>query len=115
MPFTAPLIDLSKIRPGDEVTVMARVVKVRPDHLVDCVTDDGEPDGFCIRPKAIVSHTPAVREFKVGDRVEMPDEKRGTLRAIYEHVGWVENDCQGWSSLALSTLRHVEDETGETK
>ena len=86
MPFTAPLIDLSKLRPGDEVTVRARVTEVRiRDDLVDCVTDDGEPDGFCIRPAAITAwNTRASPPPSGGEWVMVPREPSGEMLAAGE-------------------------------
>jgi len=58
-------VDISKIRPGDTVTVRGEVVSVwrsGPNVKVGGAE-------VCLAASDIISHTPAPREWKVGDRV----------------------------------------------
>ena len=64
-------IDISKIRPGDKVTLVPlEVNRVNADSTVMIVIKDGtEWLLMKVAPSEITAHHPAPREFQVGDRV----------------------------------------------
>lgn len=79
------MIDVSKIRVGDEVTVKATVTEVYPDS--ECpVTVSIKSVSWQICPlrEDIATHTPKPREFKPGDRVT-----------------WTGNDMHRWKIIAI--------------
>lgn len=110
------MIDVSKIRVGDEVTVRAKVVD-RGTHFSPCHDYPGEPTirimvGEWVGSSEIATHTPKPREFKPGDRVTW-GKLQGTY--VYEFiaqrgdcaVAW--NDTFGFSLQPTSDLRHADE------
>jgi hypothetical protein len=85
-------VDISKIKPGDEVTVRAVV------HSTDGMSwglcfkhHNGAWDGSVrhfVHPGCVVSHTP--KALAVGDRVELLTGGRGFIRAIIGERAWVD-------------------------
>jgi hypothetical protein len=79
------MTDLSKIKPGDEVTVRVSVVIVGDDIKVAV---PGISGGVWISANAIVSHTP--KALSVGDRVKLQSGGEGFIRAIVGERAWVD-------------------------
>lgn len=84
-------VDLSKIKPGDEVTVRCVVLNAQPDHDGDIKGDFGAgEDGDCpmhFKPDRIVSHTP--KALAVGDRVKSRLGS-GEVKHVIEQRAWVD-------------------------
>jgi hypothetical protein len=89
------MVDLSKIKPGDEIAVRATVRTLDPEMHHG---GPGVEVGFCsglrgwVRDTAIVSHTP--KALSVGDRVRPTfsggwEAYRGIVRAIDDGEAWV--------------------------
>ena len=95
------MIDLSKIRPGDEVTVRATVVA---SEFGPYVWIQGPIDKL-----EVVSHTHAPREIKVGDRVTFRDNKLVyEVVHIKDELAWVSNRNND-TFAHMSNLTHAED------
>jgi hypothetical protein len=109
------MIDVSKIRVGDEVTVRAKVVEVstaseiaagsRPVRIMFPWLDRDE----------IVSHHPAPREFKPGDKAIAYDAVSDSkdicnVLAVDGAFAWVRNHRTGgrWTA-SVSDLRHADE------
>lgn len=114
----ADLIDLSKIKPGDEVTVRGVVSDVadRYDGERNRVRVDlADGEGYCyVGAGGIVSHTP--KPLSVGDRVKkrtldldvLTDAQRiYTITAIDED-GWMLLADRGRSSRVMASREIVE-------
>ena len=92
------MIDLSKVKPGDTVTICS-------DELVvtGVLHDDGLltvrlPDGgfHTISRRLIASHTPAKRVPKVGDRVRVKSyASLHTVIGVHGEYAWI--DSGTWS------------------
>lgn len=102
------MVDLTKIKVGDEVTVRAKVVALEPNKL--CPEPIRIHGGSWINEKDILTHTPASREFKPGDRVSwLPNTFAvWTIEAIKDGQAWLrfKND---WHTAKISDLRHADD------
>lgn len=112
------MVDLRKIRVGDEVTVRAKVVALEPNKL--CPEPIRIHGGSWINEKDILTHTPAPREFKPGDRVSFYDMREdkisyGVVVAIDEDFAWVkvpESPTPAGNirvTLNISELRHADE------
>jgi hypothetical protein len=111
------MVDLSKIRVGDEVTIRARVGAKfdNGDFWLGFSETGSESNGTIISarvcPLSIATHTPAPREFKPGDKVIAKRDK-----AEYELVGirerlaflWYSPQCFGRTA-DVSDLCHADD------
>lgn len=107
------MIDLSKVKPGDTVTICS-------DELVvtGVLHDDGLltvrlPDGgfHTISPRLIASHTPAKRVPKVGDKVRVKGgEVPRTVIAVHKGYAWIDSDTWPLCTWPLDKLVVVEDE-----
>jgi hypothetical protein len=100
------MIDVSKIRVGDEVTVRALVAE----------SDDNEGypirlhGGSWIKRENVVEHHPKPREFKPGDRVTWPTEGyEYELIAIRGDRAIIWNEDYGAISIPLSDLHHADE------
>lgn len=94
-------VDISKIRPGDEVHVRLKVRFVETSYVgVEMLNGLDLPS---VRAADIVAHIPAPRPLKVGDLVtwyaklsNLPDATPymhvGTIRAIDNGVAWAGSD-----------------------
>lgn len=89
-------IDITKIRPGDRVTLVPLEVKsVAPVAGVMAVfmASGGE---LYVSTKDIATHHPAPREFQVGDRVQaFGSADLGTVRGVDGPDVWVKWDRVG--------------------
>jgi hypothetical protein len=106
-------IDLSKIKPGDEVTVRAVVSDAQHTenwglhfkHL------NGAYDGACrhfVHPDCIVSHTP--KALSVGDKVkaaEWPPSITLEVLCIHDGMAWLRDSGGSYVQSALSNLERV--------
>ena len=91
-------IDISKIKPGDKVTLV-------PLEVAEC---DASNDpirvwlggGVWVTADQIAAHHPAPREIGVGDRVKASDGTVGTVRAVDGREAWVRWDdySVNWSA-----------------
>jgi hypothetical protein len=93
------MIDASKIKVGDEVTVRGRVYHVSARYKkcgigVSFQDEDRDARGLIVSAKAIATHTPAPREFKPGDRVILSgnDTLRWRVIAIDAGYAWLKWD-----------------------
>lgn len=90
-------VDISKIRPGDEVTVRATVVDLPGDHWNSFRLRYEHPEALRgeglvnathdIPSRSIVSHTP--KALSVGDRVQV-NFAEGPIVAIHGRYAWVD-------------------------
>lgn len=106
------MVDVSKIKVGDEVTVRGVVADTRhADSTAPvAVSFSGVCHSHWVNSSAIATHTPKPREFKPGDRVTW-----GSGYVIYELVAirdgiaatW--NKDYGWQPKTLSDLRHADE------
>lgn len=87
-------IDISKIRPGDEVTVRAPVIDVGPSGYVWANLGGGYP-AVLLDARTIVSHTPTA--LQPGDRVR----SRALAAGVYEVVAAPRVRTDGVTEVAL--------------
>lgn len=108
------MVDLSKIRIGDEVTVRCIVKEIAAnDKDLVVVKPSNNPGKYftdmCISKDWIATHTPKPRPFKLGDRVTW-----GSGRAVYEFIAQrggvaiVWSHDFGLSDPDISELRHAD-------
>ena len=101
------MIDVSKIRVGDEVTVRGKVAKIAADGDIFFESENGA-DGWFNRSE-IVAHTPKPREFKPGDPVYANGATKWTVVHVRGLWAWLEDD-NGWNRLEiLKDLRHADE------
>ena len=87
-------IDITKIRPGDKVTLVPLEVVDVTRFTVDVIFKD---ERHWIAADRIAAHHPAPREFQVGDRVRFTTGTHlGTVRGVANGEVWVV-----WDSGAL--------------
>jgi acyl dehydratase len=100
------MIDVSKIRVGDEVTVRATVLEVADGIKPIRVKRDP-----WVEVGEIATHTPAPREFKPGDRVTMGSGCLDLeLIAIRDEVACVwDNISRRFESAIVHRLRHADE------
>jgi hypothetical protein len=97
-------IDISKIKPGDKVTLVPLEVANVYGRVFTVFTKRG---GATFAPDEIAAHHPAPREIGVGDRVKHPDWKH-TL--VVEHISkkgfaWLTGgDVDLLSSMSILTI-----------
>jgi len=92
-------VDISKIRPGDRVTLEVWSTDDRAG-LIFVSDNDGSA---CFRITDIATHHPAPREFQVGDRVRHAVEETallGTVRGVDGARLWVrwDNSPINWNA-----------------
>jgi hypothetical protein len=102
------MIDVSKIRVGDEVTVRARVDRTdagvgRPIQI----SFGGRV--VCISDESIATHTPAPRQFKPGDKVKVGTSGPLTIIAIEAEDAWVRAANGDRFTTTLHALRHADE------
>jgi hypothetical protein len=110
-------VDISKIRPGDKVTLVPlEVVSVYSprDSVCDTVQvearDSRHPRVFWVQPDQIAAHHPAPREIGVGDRVKWFGGKHyaGTVEHVARLKARVLWDSGADSLVLLRDLTLVE-------
>jgi len=106
------MLDISKIKVGDEVTVRGVVT-----HKVDmpnpkfglCFSKPQDKSWCNVEAYAIVTHTPAPRAFKPGDTVYAGSSVKWRIEHLKGHWAWIE-DANKWIRLeALENLRHADE------
>jgi hypothetical protein len=105
------MIDISKIKPGDFVTVRAKVFSISDKASQElCIVPDMHAHRFesCIwvLPSTIVSHEPAPEPLKVGDMVAY-DGRRYTIIGLYRDQAWLEHLEEAWCFVNISQLLKV--------
>jgi hypothetical protein len=102
-------IDISKIKPGDYVTVRAKCIAT---HLASITLRDADNDLSVISMKNIIGHEPAPEPLKVGDVVTVDngfDASRFTVVALHGNNAWVLDAEKTIDALFhVSRLRRVE-------
>jgi hypothetical protein len=100
------MIDVSKIRVGDEVTVRAKVAIAHHDDTNKPVRLHG---GTWVSREEIISHTPAPRQFKPGDKVKVGTSGPLTIIAIEAEDAWVRAANGDRFTTTLHALRHADE------
>jgi plastocyanin len=92
-------IDISKIKPGDKVTLVPLEVTGVLPRVNQVQLKDGEGLLSYFTPEQIAAHHPAPREIGVGDRVRWKDII-GIVRAVDGQEAWVRWDdyAANWSA-----------------
>lgn len=93
-------VDISKIKPGDKVSLVPLEVKdvIRDLGQIQLTDIDGESIYFAF--DQIAAHHPAPRKFQVGDRVGMSGDV-GTVLGVDDTDAWVRWDT-GYRSICLA-------------
>ena len=88
-------IDISKIKPGDKVTLVPLEVWATDDSgRFLYIKDDGV--GACFYPDKIAAHHPAPREIGVGDRVVIiGTDYAGIVKAADGPQAWIRFEASG--------------------
>jgi hypothetical protein len=108
------MMDVSKIRVGDNVTVRGVVVGLVGDAVCVCFVNVKGP--VPVRHEDIVSHIPAPREFKREDEVRNTEQYRGVPFFILSTFGawaWVRDTADWVTQFPISELRHADDAPDE--
>jgi hypothetical protein len=100
-------IDISKIKPGDKVTLVPLEVTGVLPRVNQVQLEDGEGLLSYFRANQIAAHHPAPCEIKVGDRVRI-GEPKGEIVHIFRGSAWVLWDAGDESIWPLSDLTLVE-------
>lgn len=101
------MVDLSKIKVGDEVTVRMVVKTVDTDGIFNA-SSSGGVHGW-IDSSEIATHTPAPREFKPGETVYAGSATKWKIEHVNGFWAWIV-DANGWNRLeALENLRHADE------
>ena len=79
-------IDISKIKPGDIVTVRAEVIEIWPGAL-----HIKAPTGakIWIARQNITTHEPAPEPLKIGDVVWTDTDQHGTIVGLHDENAWI--------------------------
>jgi translation initiation factor IF-1 len=103
-------IDISKIKPGDYVTVRAKVTAIQEEPVEFCIAPKViRGSTMWVSPSAIVGHEPAPEQLKVGDVVEVyPGKSQGTIVGLHDGNAWVYVFKQAYLWKKLSELRRVD-------
>jgi hypothetical protein len=103
-------IDISKIKPGDTVTVRGTVFSISENNCVVYFRAIGGPYSVTIAYSEIVSHEPAPEPLKVGDVVTIDgSNRRYTLIGLHNARVWLLNEEFGsYRDAAEAQLRRVE-------
>jgi len=106
------MIDISKMQLGDKVTVHGTIL------TIDRRRDRFGGAGIAIReqwftPEKIITHTPAPREFKPGDRVVFDfiinDKMAGIILCIDNAVAWLKWPNGIRQECPISELCHADE------
>ena len=97
-------VDISKIKPGDKVTLVPLEVEDKTKFAVDIIF---KGERHWISADLIAAHHPAPREFQVGDRVGMNGEV-GTLLCVDDTDAWVRWDTGYRSTRPAARLTLME-------
>lgn len=105
-------VDLTKIRPDDEVAVRAYISVVESDGVRIRFHPEAPGSMVHLSPSAIVSHTP--KALAVGDRVRLRNgfiqTIRGVIRALDAGEAWVRWDSSSVADIwQASDLERVDD------
>ena len=110
------MVDISKIKPGDEVTVRAKVIRAFYNSSVGWIQADvGIDVPQMIGTSCILTHTPNPREFKVRDMVRhLSDDSEYEIVGIREGKAAVWRPDGGpyeghWAIWNLCDLSHADD------
>jgi hypothetical protein len=103
------MIDVSKIRVGDEVTLSGRVERTDAG-ICKPFAIDIQSVLICVGEGAIATHTPKPRDFKPGDLVcELGIEPGFRIVHVRDGQAWIDN-AEGWNKIAkLIHLRHADE------
>lgn len=99
------MIDISKIKVGDEVTVRAKVIQIDRKHVAEPVRLNG---GSWVLGNQIIAHHPAPREFKPGDRVIIGGSSTLVLVAMDAGEAWIKTPT-GHFTADVSELCHADE------
>jgi hypothetical protein len=96
-------IDISKIKPGDIVTVRAKCTALG-DYTI--VLEDTEGDSFCVPVHTIICHEP--EPLKIGDVVIYHDSSKPcSIIGLYGDKAWLEYLGETWCVVNVSHLKKV--------
>lgn len=105
------MIDISKIRPGDEVTVRAKVLST-DDNDICIKIPNALIASFYVEPEDLATHTPAPREIKVGDLGTFQNNKLVyEVVHIRDELAWLSNRNND-TFAHLSNITHAENDDG---
>lgn len=93
-------IDISKIKPGDEVELGGRFKVTHKNRKTMGIETDGS--------SWVTAHYPAKREFKVGDMVMNGEGDKGVIRAIDGDQLWVKFDKIGNYTTEIRFFTHID-------
>lgn len=103
-------IDISKIKPGDYVTVRAKCT-----HKTECSIElnalNSHLGSFWVPLSSVVGHEPAPEPLKIGDVVIVAGNTlHHKIIGMLEDYAWIKNDyyVNGFASMHVSQLRRVE-------
>lgn len=104
------MIDVSKIRVGDEVMVKGTVRELGPDYIRIEVNHDRL---MWLPLDSIDGHVPKPRSIAVGDTVILEwnpvSKKRYIVKAIDEGVVWLKDPNGSYCQFGIKTLVHADD------
>ena len=99
------MIDISKIKPGDKVTLVPLEVRWVNPAGDKIAVEDAEGMHSYFTADQIAAHHPAPREIGVGDRVIGPVGLLGTVEHVARGRAWVAWDDR------FETVREISDLT----
>lgn len=105
------MIDISKVKPGDKVTMKeGTVIAVRDLGAVYPISIDFGGDASSFSPNSIATHTPAPKPLVPGNRVKWgagPAEMIGEIKAIDGDDAWIKAGDYNYI-ISVANLRHAD-------
>lgn len=116
------MIDVSKIKPGDKITVELTVVEqLRDRYFKTKGTCSIHPDfvGNHIDPGDIINHTPALIEVKVGTKFRNHNKPKGQspweVLAIHGDLAWCKTDDPNFDTPTNFRIIEIRDRLREAQ
>ena len=100
------MIDISKIKPGDYVTVRAKVLRVCANAYEEFEIRTATTRVTWVSQEEITSHEPTPEPLKVGDVVFAGGVRRHIIAGLHNDTAWLVRST-GYSQAELSKLRRV--------
>lgn len=98
-------VDISKIKPGDKITVEFTVTTNNAFEDYHCIaTEDSKGVRYKVLAGDVIGHTPAPRPIKVGDMVHYRGGSASWVKAVDGGYAWI-----NFGVVRVDELEHVDE------